>query len=239
MPDHLLQIGYVARAHGLRGELKVQLFDAASEALAHIKYIWLGPPSAAGDGSRPGPAGPAARSSARGAGPAGPQEPRRQRVQTLRALGEGLHLVTLDGLADRTAAEKLQGSAVYADRDELPQLDDAEYYVSDIVGDTVLLADGQPVGKVRAVLETASYSLMVVAREGRTDAMIPMVPEIVLSVDPSARSVVIDPPEGLLDINEPGDRGEAREGSEAEDRGEAEDAGSRGGIGELDGAGTV
>lgn len=71
MPDRLLQIGYVARAHGLRGELKIQLFDATSEALARIKYIWLGPSSVAGGESRPGPGGPAARSSTRGAAPAG------------------------------------------------------------------------------------------------------------------------------------------------------------------------
>lgn len=236
MQDHLLQIGYVARAHGLRGELKIQLFDATSEALGQLKSIWLGPPAAAeGEtGSGPGPKG--ARSLPRGTG-AVQQGPRRHRVQGLRELGEGLHLVTLEGLADRTAAEKLQGNAVYADRNELPKLDESEYYVSDIIGDAVLLANGQPVGKVRAVLETAGYSLMVVAREGRTDAMIPMVPEIVLSVDRAARSVVIDPPEGLLDINEPGAPREP--GDQAEEDEQPEGAGAGGGIGELDEARTV
>lgn len=223
MTDHLLQIGYVARAHGLRGELKVQLFDATSEALAQIKHIWLGAPAAGEDRSRSGTARQA-RSSSRGPGGGGQQDPRRHRLQALRELGEGLYLVTLEGLADRTAAEKLQGNAVYADRSELPQLDESEYYISDIIGDTVLSANGQPIGKVRVVLETASYSLMVVAREGRTDAMIPMVPEIVLSVDPAAHTVVIDPPEGLLDINEPGEHRERE---------------AREGVGELDEAGTV
>lgn len=230
MPDHLLQIGYVARAHGLRGELKIQLFDATSEALFRIKHIWLGPSAAAEDKTRSGLGSQGARSPSKGSGPPGPQGPRRHRVQALRGIGEGLHLATLDGLTDRTAAEKLQGNAVYADRDELPRLDESEYYVSDIIGDTVLLANGQPVGEVRDVLETASYTLMVVAREGRTDAMIPMVPEIVLSVDPAAHTVVIDPPEGLLDINEP---------RESRDPGESEEAGARGEVGELGEAGTV
>jgi 16S rRNA processing protein RimM len=226
MPDRLLQIGYVSRAHGLRGELKIQLFDAGSEALAHIKSLWLGPPAASEGGSKPGSSGSRPPLERVQAG----QGMQRRKIQALRVLGDGLHLVSLEGVSDRTAAEKLQSSAVYADRNELPSLDEDEYYISDIIGNQVLLANGEPVGTVRSILDTGGNSLMVVARAGASEALIPMVPEIVISVDQEARIVVIDPPEGLLAINDSHDTGDA---------GDADEPGALDEAAELDGAGRV
>ena len=56
MSDSLLQIGFVHRAHGLRGEVKVQLFDADSVALEQSPFLWLGPSAPEGavpDGAAP------------------------------------------------------------------------------------------------------------------------------------------------------------------------------------------
>lgn len=199
MSDSLLQIGFVHRAHGLRGEVKVQLFDADSVALERSPFVWLGP--SAPDGAAPrAPAPPAAPVGRAGAGPAHDK----RKLRALRKIGDGLYIALLEGVTDRDLAERLQGLGVYVDRAQLPGLDEDEYYVSDTVGYRVLLPDGTLVGAVRSILETAGNSLMVVERAGGVEALIPMVPQIVQSVSTEERTVVIDPPEGLLDLNEPG-----------------------------------
>lgn len=219
MPDPLLQLGFVYRAHGLRGELKIQLFDADSDALDRSKQLWLGPQDAEGEGSS-SPASAQSKGAAQG--------PRagfkRHELRALRRIGEGLYLVSLAGVTSREAAESLQRHGVYLDRAELPQLEEDEYYVSDIVGYQVVLLGGGVVGSVQSILATTASSLMVVSRIGASDALIPMVPEIVHAVSRDERTVVIDPPEGLLEINEPSERDEPgdHDGQDEHDaRGEA------------------
>lgn len=46
-------MGYVARAHGVRGELRVQLFDAASRALHEVERVWIGGVERAALAARP------------------------------------------------------------------------------------------------------------------------------------------------------------------------------------------
>jgi 16S rRNA processing protein RimM len=201
MSDPLLQIGFVHRAHGLRGEVKVQLFDADSLALEQSQFVWLGP--SAPDGDAPRASSAPSKIAAAAGGRAGQAHDKR-RLRSLRRIGDGLYIALLDGVTDRDLAEQLQGLGVYVDRSQLPQLDEDEYYVSDTVGYKVQLPDGTLVGTVRSTLETAGNSLMVISRPAGAEALVPMVPQIVQSVSPEERTVVIDPPEGLLDLNEPG-----------------------------------
>lgn len=199
MSETLLQIGFVYRAHGLRGEVKVQLFDPGSSALEQSPFVWLGPSSRDGAASGEDPA-TAAGSRAQGRQPVSDK----RKLRSLRKIGEGLYIAILEGVGDRNTAEAIQGLGIYVDRAQLPELDEDEYYVSDTVGYQVRLPGGEVVGTVRSILETAGNSLMVISRPAGAEALVPMVPAIVLSVDPAARTVLIDPPEGLLDLNEPG-----------------------------------
>ena len=78
--------------------------------------------------------------------------------------------------------------------------DDDVFYEFDLVGCTVELAGGEVVGTVGSILHTGAGELLSVVREGRTDALVPFVDEICIEVDTDARRIVIDPPEGLLDL---------------------------------------
>ena len=109
--------------------------------------------------------------------------------------------MTLDGIADRTAAEALQLQDVYADRRELPALSDDEVYQADMVGCQVIRVGGEVVGKVRAIDRMNGNFLLVIARSGREDALVPLVPQMVTNVDLATSTVEIDPPEGLLDLD--------------------------------------
>ncbi len=105
-------------------------------------------------------------------------------------------LVRFSGVDDREGAELLRG-ALYVPADEVRALDEDEYWQHDIVGCDVTTRSGDAVGRVQNVVNGPAQDLLEIETpEGIR--LVPMVKEIVVSVDTAARAVVIDPPEGLL-----------------------------------------
>jgi 16S rRNA processing protein RimM len=80
-------------------------------------------------------------------------------------------------------------------------LGDDRLYQFQVIGSRVVGRDGSPVGTVKGVLPVGAVSLLVVDREGR-ELMIPFTEAICVRVDPERREIEIDPPEGLLELNE-------------------------------------
>jgi len=71
------------------------------------------------------------------------------------------------------------------------------------VGSTVETRRGEPVGIVTDIRVIGESTLLVAeSPAGRDEILIPFVEEICVVVDPRSKKIVIDPPEGLLDLNE-------------------------------------
>ena len=115
----------------------------------------------------------------------------------------GRLLLTVDGVADRTDADALRGWLFVIDSNTLTTPDDPdEFYDHELEGMVVRLTDGTEVGKVKEVLHSgaAGEILAVKATDGR-EILVPFVAAIVTSVSRSD-GIVIEPPEGLLSIND-------------------------------------
>ncbi len=84
-----------------------------------------------------------------------------------------------------------------AERVELPK---GEFYDWELEGCVVENKTGAAVGKVSGILRTGGVELLVVADETGREYLIPMAESIVLNIDTSAKSILIDPPEGLLEL---------------------------------------
>jgi 16S rRNA processing protein RimM len=126
-------------------------------------------------------------------------EPAALTVQAARRHG-GRLVVRFEGIADRSAAESLRGALLTVDRSELPPVaDPEEFYDHQLVGLAVALSDGRPIGTVADILHGPGGDLLVVARDGASDALVPFVHQIVPIVDVTSGRIVVDPPEGLLD----------------------------------------
>ena len=83
----------------------------------------------------------------------------------------------------------------------IPPLPAGTFYRHDLVGCQVRDVSDAVVGRVTDVHGPIDRSHLVV--EGpRGEVLIPLVDHICVKVDPAARVIVIDPPEGLLDANE-------------------------------------
>lgn len=163
------------RAHGLHGEVAVEIrTDSPQERFA---------PGARLATSRPGsPAGALTVAAAR------PHS--------------GKMLVRFVEIADRTAAEGLRGTRLLVGIDEVaPPADPDEFHVHQLEGLAAELVDGTPVGTVREIVHGPGGELLVLARPEQSDALVPFVRAIVPDVDIAGGRVVIDPPDGLLDVN--------------------------------------
>jgi 16S rRNA processing protein RimM len=115
-------------------------------------------------------------------------------------LSGGKQVVHFREVDDRDAAAALRDTQLFIPAASRPALADPdEFYDSDLVGLAVHHADGASVGTVTDVAHTSSAAYLVVDVDGR-EWLIPFVRAIVPSVDLAAGRVVIDPPEGLLEL---------------------------------------
>jgi 16S rRNA processing protein RimM len=117
----------------------------------------------------------------------------------------GTLLLTLTGpdgeiVGDREAADALRNTQLLVPVEDLPELDDPDaFYDHQLVGLTAVLPDGSPIGEVTGVRHEGT-ELLVVRRPERPELLVPFVNAIVPTVDLAAGRLVVDPPEGLLDL---------------------------------------
>lgn len=183
--DELAIVGRIRKAHGIRGELVVEPYTNEPAAVfAAGRRLFGGTPDGrplAAPAAAPGAAPPA--------------------LTVVRATPhKDGWIVRVDELADRTAAEAWRERTLLAPLAELPPPGDDEVYLHDLVGLRVQRADGTPVGVVADYYELPHGIMLEVrltTREGT--ALVPYRPEIVTEVDTGARTLTIDPPEGLLE----------------------------------------
>lgn len=122
-------------------------------------------------------------------------------IESVRPHG-GRLLVRLRGVTDRDGAETLRGGLFLVDSAELPPIEDPdEFYDHQLEGLVVRTADGLSIGRVGEVLHTAAGELLSVRTDADDEILVPFVSAIVTSVSLADGVVEIDPPEGLLDLD--------------------------------------
>ena len=121
------------------------------------------------------------------------------RVTAMR-LHQGRPVVSFDGVESMTAAESLAGLELRVPEADLTRLPPGTYYEHELVGCEVVTAAGHMIGLVRAVEGGSGVSRLVVG-EGRGEVQIPLVAVFCRLIDVGARRIVVEPPDGLLDLN--------------------------------------
>jgi 16S rRNA processing protein RimM len=168
--DDLILVGRVARAHGNRGQVIVNLeTDFPEERFRVGARLLVGP------------------------------DRRERDVQSVR-FHQGRPVIGLSGVVTMNDAEALAGAELKVRQSELAPLPDGTFHRHELIGCDVEDEQGRRIGRVAAVEGTIDRSRLVVEGE-KGEVLIPLVDGICVNVDPRARRIVVNLPEGLLDLN--------------------------------------
>jgi len=107
-------------------------------------------------------------------------------------------LLAFDGVADRNQIEELRDQLISSDVD-LGSLAPGEYHFQQLIGCEVFQQNGELIGAVDEIVKLPGQDLLSVSRSG-AQVLIPMVKQIIIEIDVLAKKIVVNPPEGLLDV---------------------------------------
>ncbi|WP_405744991.1 ribosome maturation factor RimM [Streptomyces sp. NBC_01525] len=166
-----LVVARIGRAHGIKGEVTVEVRTDEPELRLAPGAVLATDPSTAGPLT----------------------------IETGR-VHSGRLLLRFAGVRDRTAAEALRNILLIAevDPEEVPE-DPEEFYDHQLIDLDVVTRDGTVVGRITEVSHLPYQDLLVVGRPEGGEVLIPFVSEIVPEIDLEEQRAVIDPPPGLLD----------------------------------------
>jgi 16S rRNA processing protein RimM len=108
-------------------------------------------------------------------------------------------VLKLSGYDDVDAAKELVGVEFAVPESERVPLPADHYYDWELEGCTVKVGDDS-IGQVKSVLKTGGAVILVVTGNCGKELLIPLADSIVVEVDPARKTIVVDPPEGLLDL---------------------------------------
>ncbi len=168
--DAGVRIGIIVGAHGLKGAVRFRPDNPDTTALAPGIRIMVD-----------GPAGRA-----------------HHRIVSIAPLGHGTLKIELADIHDADASAALKGRVVAIDAADLPAAKQGEFYYFQALGCEVVTVAGRPLGKVEEIFHTGANDVMVV-RDGAREILVPVITDVVRSIDLAARRVTIDPIPGLLD----------------------------------------
>lgn len=96
----------------------------------------------------------------------------------------------------------MAGAELFVPEEDLPPLAEDTFYHDQLLGCRVVTVGGQDVGPVEDILSAGGSDLLVVRPEAGGEVLIPFSREICRRVDLRGKVIEIDPPDGLLDLNE-------------------------------------
>lgn len=165
-----IPVGYVRRAHGIRGDVVVRgLVADIRDKLAAGSVVFTDEES-----------------------------PRSLTVNSV-ADSKDDYRVSFDSIDNRDDADALRGVQLTVPASQRRSLDDGEWWPEDLVGCEVVDTDDQPIGRVHEVILGVAQDRLVVIADDGGRAEVPFVDALVPAVDVANDRIVVDLPEGLFE----------------------------------------
>lgn len=168
--SNFLVLGRVRKPHGLKGEISITSYAESPLIFKKLKRVFLRINNL---------------------------PPKEYQIFKFREHGKFV-LLRLKDVLDRDQAEMLRGAEVLALREEVPKEDD-EVFFEDIIGCSVFLPDMSYVGEVKDVKRYPQEIWEIVDKE-ENEILFPAIDQFVVKLDVENGEIIIDPPDGLLDI---------------------------------------
>lgn len=171
MDDDLISVAHITRPQGIRGEVIADLLTDFPERFSKLGAVTVRKASG---------------------------ELVTLQLQQSRP-HKGRVVLKFSGIDDMNSAETLRGARVLITADQLVKLPKDSFYEFDLVDCEVITADGRLIGKVTGVQRFGAAPLLVV-NDGEREHLIPLASSICTDVNIEQKRIVVDPPEGLLDL---------------------------------------
>ena len=165
----MVRFGRVVGTHGLKGALKIRPDNPDRTSRLDLTRLFVG---AADDAIE------------------------KRVLKTMRA-GSAL-AVLLEGIDTIEAAQAFKGREAFVAAGDLPQLGKKEFYYFEMVGYAVRLTDGRELGVIEEIFSNGAHDIWVVRKNG-SEFLIPVIEDVVRSIDNPSRVAIIEPIPGLLD----------------------------------------
>ncbi|MDX3370182.1 ribosome maturation factor RimM [Streptomyces sp. ME02-6987-2C] len=167
---HLI-VGRIGRAHGVGGDVTVEIrTDEPERRFMPGAVLLTDPPSA----------GPLTIENSR--------------------MNNATLLLRFQGVQNRDAAQALRDTLllVEVDIDELSE-DPDEFYDHQLVGLKVVTEDGIEVGRITGIGHAPLQDLVIIERANGNEVLVPFVQQIITEIDLAEQCAVLNPPPGLID----------------------------------------
>jgi 16S rRNA processing protein RimM len=168
----LISVGKILRSQGERGKLKLKFYGDDLVEPAGLTTILVGTGKAV----------------------------REYRVEFLVRRGKSYD-IKLEGVDSLSQADRLAGLEVFVPEEGLKETREGQFYLFQLAGCSVLGPEGEVIGTVIDVLSVPANDLLVVRGKGK-EILIPFNQSICTKVDLTRKEIRIDPPAGLLDVDE-------------------------------------
>ncbi|MDN3669286.1 ribosome maturation factor RimM [Echinicola jeungdonensis] len=169
--DNCFELGYIAKVHGLQGEVVAVLDVDFPEDYEDIEHVFVD------QNSRLVP----------------------YFLEHFVLQPNGRILAKFEGFDDKDSADNLVGSALFLPLKDLPKLQEDQYYFHELVGFEVEDQNLGAVGNVTVIYDLQTQHLLGLDHQGK-EVLIPIQEGIIQKVDKTAKKVYCQLPEGLLDI---------------------------------------
>lgn len=165
---HYLAVGRITRAHGIKGEVSMEILTDFPERFEATEWVYLG------DENEAAP----------------------YRLESYRPHKKNL-LLKLAGVTTRTQAEQLRRQFVQVPVEEAMPLPEGNCYLFQLIGLKVVTTVGETLGLVADVLETGANDVFIV-EDGQRQILLPDIPDVVKVVDLENEQVVVELMAGLI-----------------------------------------
>ena len=167
----LILLGKVAATHGIKGQLRIVPYSGSGETFLSLKTMLLR--NAAGKAVEYG-------------------------IAAVSSHGRKV-LVALKGYTDINQVIPFVGCEVLIRREQLPPVEEGEFYWHDLIGLQVVTDTGRNLGILESIIETGSNDVYVVT-SGKQEILIPALEDVVVSIDLATKVMTVTPVEGLFDL---------------------------------------
>lgn len=171
----LLQVGKIVNTHGIRGEVRVQ----SNTNHAEDRY-----------------------QTGRKLVAVFPNQSEKELTVTGHRVHKSFDLVSFEEIPSINEGELLVGAILCIDSEDLPETDEDEHYVHELIDMDVQTEEGEIVGRLKEVLEYPANDVWVVERPHKKDLLLPAIREVILSVDYENRRIQIHLMKGLDEEDE-------------------------------------